>query len=362
MKKSIIFYFNSLKPSGGIERVIVTLANKLCQQFNITILVKDEPISFYPLDDRIKLVSLSNELAFNMNNKLSRVFTAAQSVYHNSKLLKSFFVKNRFDYYYLAHPLNVLEFHLSRGVNKADTIITEHGAIDAYNFIYKSIKKMLYPKAKVYIVPTTSDNKEYQELGFPSRYIPHFKSDLPYEIAPLNQNIALSIGRFTAVKQQMVLLRIWNSLVNERKITNWMLLLVGEGELKGKFEEYIVENNLQKFVFLMPPRKDVQYYYKQASLFLLSSESEGFGMVLLEAISFGLPCISFDCPSGPRDIIQNNTNGFLVEHNNEKAFEESLLRFISEPELKTSMAKESFLMSKIWEDETLLQEWHKILD
>ena len=79
--KKILFYFNSLQPSGGIERVIVTLANKLCIHYEITILVKDPPISFYNLDKRIKFISLGNELNFNMNNQISRVFTAIISVF-----------------------------------------------------------------------------------------------------------------------------------------------------------------------------------------------------------------------------------------------------------------------------------------
>jgi glycosyltransferase involved in cell wall biosynthesis len=296
-----------------------------------------------------------------MHSQLSRVITAIKSVYKNTKSLKYFLSNYRFDYYYLAHPLNALEFQLARGINKKDTIITEHGAPDAYNIIYKSIKNWLYPKAKVYVVPTTTDTQYYKGLGFPAQYIPHFKSTLPYEKASLNQNIALSIGRFTDVKQQMVLLQIWNSLLNEKQIKNWKLFLVGNGELKSQFETYINTNNLQGFVFLMPPRQDVEFYYKQASLFLLSSKTEGFGMVLLEAISFGLPCISFDCPSGPRDIIKNNENGYLIPSNNEFALAQSIEKFIANPQLKHEMSEKSLTISINWNDEKLLGQWNTIL-
>lgn len=362
MDKKILFYFNSLKPSGGIERVIATLTEKLAVNYEITILVKDEPTSFYTLDKRVKLLSLGNTLNFNMNSQLSRIFTAIKSVYKNTKSLKQFLSKNSFDYYYLAHPLNVLEFKLVRGINKKDTIVTEHGAPDAYNAIYKMIKKWLYPKAKVYVVPTTTDTHYYKSLGFPAQYLPHFKSTLPYEKAPLIQNIALSVGRFTAVKQQMVLLQIWNSLVNEKKIKNWKLYLVGNGELNAQFEAYIYNNNLQDYVFLMQPRQDVEFYYKQASLFLLSSKTEGFGMVLLEAISFGLPCISFDCPSGPRDIIKDNENGYLVPANNELALTQSIVKFITNPQLKNEMGSKSLAISNNWNDEKLLAQWNTILN
>lgn len=360
--KSILFYFNSLQPSGGIERVIVTLANKMCNQYEITILVKDPPLSFYILDERVKLISLGNQLDFNMNSKISRFFTAIASVYKNTKSLKQFLSKNRFDYYYLAHPLNVVEFQLVRRINNKDTIVTEHGAPDAYNTIYKMIKKWLYPKAKVYVVPTTTDTHYYKSLGFPAQYLPHFKSPLPYEKALLIQNIALSVGRFTAVKQQMVLLQIWNSLVNEKKIKNWKLNLVGNGELKAQFEAYINKNNLQDYVFLKSPRQDVEFYYKQASLFLLSSKTEGFGMVLLEAISFGLPCISFDCPSGPRDIIRDNENGFLIPPNDQIGYEKAVVKFVDNPNLKKTMGIKSFSISQNWIDSELLNSWTNIFN
>ena len=84
-------------------------------------------------------------------------------------------------------------------------------------------------------------------------------------------------------------------------------------------------------------------------------------MVLLEAISFGLPCISFNCPSGPRDIIKNNENGYLIEENNIEDLEKHIIKFISNPDLKIQMGKESLLLSKNWDDDILLKEWLEIL-
>jgi glycosyltransferase involved in cell wall biosynthesis len=296
-----------------------------------------------------------------MNNKMSRIFTAFKSVYINSKSIKTFLQNNKYDYYYLAHPLNVLEFYLSRGIRNNDTIITEHGAQNAYNIIYKNVKKWLYPRAKIYIVPTTSDTLFYNNLKLPAKYLPHFKSVLPYVKASLEENIALNIGRFTDVKQQIILLKIWNRLVNQKNIKNWKLYIVGSGELKSNFEEYITKHYLHDYVFIFPPDNDISKFYKQASLVLLTSKSEGFGMVLLEAISFGLPCISFNCPSGPRDIIKNNENGYLIEENNIEDLEKHIIKFISNPELKIQMGKESLLLSKNWDDDILLKEWLEIL-
>lgn len=360
--KSLLFYFNSLQPSGGIERVITTLANKFATDFNITIVVKDQAKSYYELDKRVKILCLENELNFNMKSKINRFFSAINSIFFNTVALRKLLKKNSFDYYYLAHPLNVLEFHLARGVRNSDTIITEHGAPNAYNIFYKKIKRWLYPKAKKYIVPTTTDTEYYRSINLPAIYLPHFRSIMPYEKAKLNDNIALTIGRYTDVKQQIALLRVWNIIVNKRNIRNWKLNIVGEGELFQEFQYYINTNKLNDYVQLLPPRKDVDFYYKQASLFLLTSKSEGFGMVLLEAISFGLPCISYDCPSGPRDIITNNKNGYLIKINDELALEQAILIIVNNPEVKIKMGSESFSMSQNWNDSKLLKQWFSILN
>ena len=187
----------------------------------------------------------------------------------------------------------------------------------------------------------------------------HF--DIYFQSLNYIENIALNIGRLTDVKQQIILLKIWNQLVNIKNIKNWKLYIVGGGELKIIFEEYITENSLQDYVFIFPPEKDISKFYKKASLFLLTSKSEGFGMVLLESISFGLPCISFDCPSGPRDIIKNDENGYLIEENNIEDLEKHIVKFISDPELKIQMGKASLLLSRNWDDSILLKQWHEIL-
>ena len=92
--KRIFFYFNSIKPSGGIERVIVTLANKFSNDYEVTIVVKDRAISYYQLDERIKFISLNNKLEFDMKSKINRFFSAINSIIFNTIALRKFFKKN----------------------------------------------------------------------------------------------------------------------------------------------------------------------------------------------------------------------------------------------------------------------------
>jgi len=206
--KHILIYCNSMKPSGGIERVISTLSNILCNKMKATILVKDDPISFYPLNNNICLKSLNVANDFDMNNRFKRLFQVIFSNYRSIKKLKLINF-NQFDFIYIVHPSNALEIYLAQGRHYDRLICSEHGGNNAYNFIYKQIKKWLYPKTRAYVVPTTTDLKFYQKTGIKNTtHIPHFKSRMNYEQSKLDKRIALNIGRFTDAKQQNLLINI----------------------------------------------------------------------------------------------------------------------------------------------------------
>lgn len=357
----ILFYLNSMAPAGGIERVIATLANRFCINMEITILVKDDAYSYYELDNRVKLISLKCGVNFNMNSRLSRLLSICKNLWKGHELLKHFLNDNDFDYFYIGHPLNALEFHLAKGISEK-VIVTEHGGIDAYNIVYKRLKKWLYPKAKAYVVPTKTDTGLYKMLGFPAIYIPHFKSQLPYSKVELGNNVAITVGRLTEAKRQWILIDLWFKLVYEHKVRDWKLYIVGDGNLKKQYVEKVQDLGLEDYVYILPPVKDVEMYYQKASFFLLTSHSEGFGMVVLEAMSFGLPCISFDCPSGPRDMIMDGINGFLVKFDDVKELEDRTLELIYDKGKRINFGNHAYESSKAWDEEYILHEWLKILN
>ncbi|MGX5688835.1 glycosyltransferase family 4 protein [Arcticibacter tournemirensis] len=361
MKAKILIYFNSLQKSGGIERVIATLSKKFSSSYSVTILVKDCPNSFYSLNEEIRIESLNKELRLNMHNRFSRIFASAFNAISCIGVLRFFLKNNTFDFYYVAHPLNVLEFRLA-GAEKGKIIIAEHGSMSAYNWIYKNMKKILYKDCYKYVVPTRSDAELYYRAGYPVVCIPHFRSDLEYSFSGEVQKVVLNIGRFTPDKQQIKLLYIWKRVIDKLGVKNWKLRIVGSGELEGQLKKVISLLMLENFVEVLPPTKNVELHYRDASIFVLTSRSEGFGMVLLEAISFGLPCVSYDCPSGPRDIINHTYNGYLVKLGDAKEFSEKLIYLMSNPQLLKTMKSDAFESSNNWKDDVIMDKWNMILN
>lgn len=118
---------------------------------------------------------------------------------------------------------------------------------------------------------------------------------------------------------------------------NWHLVIIGDGELKDAIDSKIKALKLENSVILKPFTKDIGSEYQNADIYAMSSHYEGFGMVLAEAGSYGLPCVAFDIPTGPSDIIEHNVSGLLVENNDLVAYAKALRVLISDEAMRKRM-------------------------
>ena len=358
MKKKVIIYADSLLPSGGRERVIANLIHAWKDRYDLTLLVKDSGESFYPLPECIKIISLSCPLTLNLNNRVARVVSVATNLFKSVKLLKHYLSSSTYDYIYTATPLNSFEVMCAMKEPNKKLVVSEHASIDSFNTIYTWMKKVVYPKAYYVSVPNKMDTEIYKNEGCNAIYIPHLVTFKAIEKGKLEEKIFLNVGRLTLDKQQSKLISMWSKVPNKGE---WKLLIVGDGEEKNHLEEQIESLNLKDSVTLLPSTKSINEYYKRATCFLLTSRCEGFGMVLLEAMAFGVPCISFDCPSGPRDIILNNTNGFLIDNNDEVGFTKAIMNIIDmKPERLQLLGNGAFATVQEWDNEYILDKWDLI--
>lgn len=354
--KTIVIYFNSINASGGIERVIANLINAWLNVYKIVLITKDSGKSFYKLPFQIEKISLNIPMNLDMHSRLSRIKTISASFIRSSVRLKCALRKIHYDYIYVASPLNLLEVYLA-GINPQKTIVSEHSSAYGVNLIYHCIKRYLYPKMKCVSVPNSMDVDLYKKwnckVAYISHLIPIFTERKPNY---LNSKVVLNIGRLTYDKRQDVLIRIWSKIKNKN---GWKLWIVGDGEEKTKLETLIKDLSLTDSVLLIPATKDIDSVYKQASIFAFTSRFEGFGMVLLEAMSYGIPCIAFDCPSGPRDIVKDRENGYLVENNNIEVFRQKLDLLINTKNLRKFGAN-AYLTIKNWPNDSIKKSWDRI--
>lgn len=353
----IFIYIDSMSAAGGIERVVSKHITFFAKKHEVTLLTKDIKESFYDLPNNIKIFFLSIDSSMNMHNKIQRIFQALKQLLTTRKKLKAY--KDNYDLFYVTHIRNLLELYLA-GVDMKKVIVTEHGSYYGYNNVYIKLKQWLYPKCKYIVSPTSMDYKIYKSKNCNAFYIPNPLSFFDERSSTLEQKTVINIGRLTSDKRQNLLLDIWQKI----SIThpNWKLLLVGKGELKEQLVQLIQEYNLKKSVEIIEPIKNVEDLFLNSSIFAFTSKYEGFGMVLAEAMACGVPCISFDIPSGPRDIIKNNIDGFLVEDENIEDYISKLSLIMIDNKMRKEMGKNAKQNIQKFLDIKIEKSWNQLLE
>ncbi|WP_373899173.1 glycosyltransferase family 4 protein [Haloimpatiens sp. FM7315] len=355
--KKILIYVDSMNPSGGIERVIANLSNQWINHFDITLLVKDDKNSFYPLDKKVKYCTINCPLKINFTSRFLRGYGFLKSIIQSQYKLKIYLKKEKPDYIYTSNIINSLEILMQSREYSKKLVISEHGSFYGYNSVYTRLKKYIYPRAYKLSVPTKMDTGIYTKCGYPAVYIPHLSTFTgANEQSKLKNKIVLNVGRLTSDKQQLKLLQLWKKILENNSTFDWKLQIVGKGEEEENLKNYVINNHMSNNVEFIRPTENIHEYFKNASIFAFTSRNEGFGMVLLEAMSFGVPCISFDCPSGPRDLITDE-NGFLIENNNADKFVEKLELLIENYELRKNKGQKAYEMANNWDNEAIVKAW-----
>ncbi|WP_454764677.1 glycosyltransferase family 4 protein [Cupriavidus campinensis] len=154
----------------------------------------------------------------------------------------------------------------------------------------------------------------------------------PAEVANADTRIVLAVGRLVPAKGFDILLQAWSAVV--RSHPNWQLVIVGEGDARRALEAQRQALGLDDAVTFPGAITNVEAFYRNAEIFCLSSRYEGFGLVLVEAMAFGLPVLATDCETGPKEIIRDGENGILVAANNALALAAGIVRLIENDDLR----------------------------
>jgi glycosyltransferase involved in cell wall biosynthesis len=154
---------------------------------------------------------------------------------------------------------------------------------------------------------------------------------MPVAPATRAQNTVLAMGRLVPAKGFDVLLRAWQQVAAEEP--GWQLVVHGEGEERAHLTALIRKFGLEGRASLLGVCDDPTQTYGRASVFCLSSRYEGFGLVLIEAMAFGLPIVSTDCETGPRELLSPGEDALVVAREDANALAKALLTVIRQPEL-----------------------------
>lgn len=178
-----------------------------------------------------------------------------------------------------------------------------------------------------------------------------FTTDSP---ATLDSKTVIAVGRYNFQKQFDALIRAWALL--KRDFPDWTLRIAGDGEEKASMLWSIAEHGLEDKVIL-GPEKDMQSAYRNSSILAMSSRFEGLPMVLLEAQAMGLPIVSFACKCGPKDVITDGVDGYLVEEGDVTALADRLFQLMSDADLRHHMGAAAYSASERFDENVIMDKW-----
>lgn len=369
----IVYCISGTHNSGGMERVLANKANYLVSKgFDITIITTDQRglNSYFLLDQKIKHIDLS--INYEENNGKSIVNKIInypwKQLRHRRKLtvvlneiqpdvtVSMFCNDAAFLYKIKDGSKKVLEIHFCRFKRLQYNRKGLWGIIDKFRSWHDAKIVSRYDR----FVTLTNEDKKYWGNLDNSVVIPNSQTFVCDAPSRLNANVVLAVGRYTYQKGFDMLLDAWALVC--KHIDNWTLRIVGDGELWEAHQRQVNELGIANRVQMIHATKNIIEEYHSASMLVMSSRYEGFGMVLLEAQSAGLPTISFDCKCGPSEIISDGRSGYLVPVNDVENLSKRIIELIENPELRIQMGRCSYEDSSRFSEEAVMGKWEDLFN
>lgn len=346
----VVFFIHSLR-SGGAERVLGLLANDWVNQgHDITIAANDINEVFYPINSQINILDIGVQhkgITKGITANIARIQKIKQTITDTDPdIIISFMT-----------TMNI-KVTLASKLAKKPIIISERTSFDAMKSrAWRTLRKVIYPYSSALIVQTTQAAKSYD-------FLTNLKIiENPLVLQDKHRNfkrkkIILAVGTLYSIKGFDMLIDAFSKLKN---LDDWKLVILGEGEDREKLENQIDQLDLSKSVSLPGTASDVEYHYKEASIFVLSSRTEGFPNALCEAMAYGCPSIAFNCLTGPSEIINHPHNGILVEAENIPALTQAIQDLADNPKKRMAISKESVKLADRLSIHTISNKWFETI-
>lgn len=343
---------------GGAERVMSIIANAFSEKDNweVSLLTLDDQSSFYPLNDEVAhfplgLYRKSRGPVSALKNNLNRVLR-----------LRSAIKKSRPDVILsFADRTNIL--CLLAGMDIAPVVVSEriHPARHHIGRFWSVMRKQIYPSAAL-VVAQVQDVSDwiYKNLEVDSVIVPN--PIVASQIVPRKSKRFYRIiasGRLVEQKGFDRLIEAFGSVSDD--YPEWQLSIFGEGPLDGALQTQIDALSLASKVQLCGRTEKMMEELSVSDIFVLSSRFEGFPNALLEAMGTGLACIAFDCPSGPRDMIEDGENGSLVEDGNVAGLTKAMRVLMADEEICQHFGRRAKASIEPFHVESNIRIWEKHL-
>lgn len=376
----IVYIIDTLSSKGGAERIISDKMNYLATHFNYDVSIitcyqfpESAPNCYY-LSDKIKQINLciplhqqyhypypqrlwarwkyTRQLCIELQKNINSIkpdiiigvgYVLADKVcrikYQAAKIIE-------------AHEAKIYTktFYLYRNF----TIFT--------NFYYKLSRKLylhaIETKADVVVTLTKEDAQNWKKAKRVET-IPNFSVMSISKMSNCEPKRVIAVGRLEWQKGFDRLIEIWRNVSTNHP--DWQLDIFGEGAQELNLRNTIKKANINN-MYIHPFTNDISQEYASSSICVLTSRFEGFSLVLLEALGHGIPCITFDCPYGPRDLVCNDRCGYVIDNGNIDLFAEKLSFLMNHPEIRKQFSSAAVIKAQSYNVDAIMNQWKLLFE
>lgn len=346
----LLYITNGINGSGGLERVLSIKTSKLIAEYgyevHIIVINNGHLNHFYNFDSAIVFHSINctRKGVFFLIDYCSQIKRMVDQLNPDMIMvcddgLKGFFVPKLLG----KKRLVIYERHASIAINTGNRF---------YGGFIRRLMRFLAADFERFVVLTPTNVKEWNSDNV--IVIPNPLTFYPNSSACLTTKKVILIGSQSLVKGYDYAIKIWEQVVKSHP--DWELHCYGKRDLHNRFENEAEQKGIRQ-IYFHDAVKNIEEKYLEASLLILTSRSEGFGMVLIEAMACGVPCIAFDCPSGPSDIITQGQDGLLIQKSDNVAFIKGLNYLIENETKRQQMGIKARQNVQRYMPENIVKQW-----
>lgn len=355
-RKKIIFITLDITLLGGIERVISVLADQFVQDghdVDVYSIFKKNELPSYQFPEKVNLIYLNHKPSIG---KLKFYYEIIHAVMIIRKQVK--------DYCVISTLTNIsCIYGVLNYFSHAEFIAAEHSQYNAHSFLVRLLRLLAYRKSK-YVVSLTENDRHLFSKVIDLKKIKVINNPSSFKGTSISSSLKskrlVSIGRLVDVKNYTFMLQEIAPFLLAN--TDWYLEIYGDGELKTTLIEQADMLGVSRNVIFKGFVNNISECIAGSSFYLCSSKTEAFPMAFLEALSLGMPIISVNCPFGPREIISDGLNGFLLDTHTLYNNFYSCIQSIKDDEIRYEhLQKDAFTSAKKYEVSSIASQWYELI-
>lgn len=367
----IIYCTHSTYNPGGMERVLYNKVKYFSEQmhWDVTVVTTDQHnrLPFYPFPESVRMIDLGiNYSEDNVKRAFGKIYGYLKKRKKHRRLLKKLLMQEKADIVVSLYPSEssfipyikdgsrkVLEIHYCKFFRLQYGRKGLLGAIDKWRTWQDERIVRRFDK---FVVLTNEDRGYWGNL--PNiEVIPNAAMFVADRYSDVSVKRVIAVGRLDYQKGFDRLIQAWEIVNKSGKYDDWRLDIFGQGDWKDMLQGMIDKKGLNGSAFINKPTKNIGEEYADSSMLVMSSNYEGFPMVMIEAMACGLPVVAFDFKCGPKDIIRNEENGLIIHNGDIKALADGIMKLMEDTENRKRMSLNARKIVDTYSEKAVMEKW-----